>query len=453
MQTMDISELLKNSEGKTLEFKSNLSSPNGILRTIIAFANTAGGTILIGVEDGSNHVSGITKPLKMEEKLVSLIVDNITPQIFPEIEVVSWRNSYLLCVQVFPSSTKPHYLKQKGIEKGTYIRVGSSNRSVDKITLAGLQRIKFDDAFDKLPIIETNFEDIDFRVASELFAEVKKLNRSDLESLDLLTTNHKKKVLTMAGMILFGKNRLKHFPDAWIHAGRFAGTTKTNIVDSQEITSYPIIAIDEVLQFVQKHALHGIKINGARNTKTWNLPLTAVREAIINAIVHTDYSQQGSPIRLAIFDDRIEIESPGLLLFGLTIKDIKTGISKLRNRVIGQVFHRLGLIERWGSGITRILESCENCGFDAPIFEEIATHFKVTIFTQITNKPILDPTEQDILTALRNNDGLSTNAIAACILKSKRATRSKLLILIGKGLVIDIGKGINDPKRKYYLKL
>src|SRR5262249_16314293 len=150
-----------------------------------------------------------------------------------------------------------------------------------------------------------------------------------------------KKVPTAGGMILFGKDRLKYFPDAWIQVGRFAGHTKTKIFDTQQITSYPILAIDEVMNFVKKHAMHGIEISGIRHVETWNLPLIAIREAIINAVVHADYAQQGAPIRLAIFDDRIEIENPGLLLFGLTVEEIKQGVSKLRNRVLGQVFYRL----------------------------------------------------------------------------------------------------------------
>ncbi len=249
-------------------------------------------------------------------------------------------------------SFRPHYLKQQGIEKGTYIRVGSTNRLVDKTMLSELQRIKIEDSFDRQPLAELNSEAIDFRAASELFAQVKTLNKVDLESLELITTCQQKKVPTIGGLILFGKDRFKYFPDAWIQVGRFAGTTKSKIIDTQEITSYPILAIDEVMSFVKKHAMHGLEIKGMRHTDVWNVPLTAVRETIINAVVHADYSQHGSPIRLAIFDDRIEIINPGLLLFGLTVDEIKQGISKLRNRVIGQVFYRLGLIEQWGSGIT-----------------------------------------------------------------------------------------------------
>lgn len=458
---MDIHVLLKSSEGKTLEFKQDLSSPLGILRTMVAFANTAGGTIVLGVEDKTKYICGVTEPLLLEEKLSNLVNDCVVPQLLPEIEMMPWRDTYLIIVQVFPSSVRPHYLKKHGLEKGCYVRIGSSNRLADSVIRAELQRVRVADSFDKTPMSELSSEEIDFRAISELFISEKVLKKVDLETMDLITQYQSKKVPTTGGIILFGKNRLKYFPDAWVQLGRFQGLTKTKIIDTQEITLYPIFAIEEVMNFVKKHALRGIHIPGnssktkslSRHESYWSVPLTAVREALINAVVHADYAQQGSPIRLAIFDDRIEIENPGLLLFGLTIDEIKQGISKLRNRVIGQIFHRLGLIERWGSGIQRIIVTCQEAGFSEPLFEEIGTHFRVTLFTEVINKPSLNESDKAIMIALQeHNNGLSTKEVAAMIKKSQRATRMRLIHLIEKGLVIEIGKGLNDPGRKYFCK-
>ena len=449
---MDILHLLTQPEGKTLEFKENLSSPRGVLRTIVAFANTAGGTVIIGVEDKSKHIFGVVSPYDLEEKLANLIDDHITPQILPEIEIVPWRNLYLLVVQVFPSSVRPHYIRQDGPEKGVYIRVGSTNRVADEIMQSELQRIKIIDSFDKQPMSALNSEAIDFRVASELFSSVRTLTKGDLESLMVVTTHQGKQVPTVGGIILFGKERLHYFPEAWIQVGRFSGITKSNIFDTQEITSYPILAIDEVMSFIKKHAMHGIEISGLRHKETWSLPIAAVREAIINAVVHADYAQHGAPIRLSIFDNRIEIENPGLLLFGLTIEEIKCGVSKLRNRVIGQVFYRLGLIERWGSGIRRIVDSCIEAGFAEPLFEEIGTHFRVTLYTEPVNSPTLDKIELTIISVLKALNGASTKEISEKIGLSSRATRVRLTTLIEKGIIVAVGSGTNDPKRKYFFK-
>ena len=138
-------------------------------------------------------------------------------------------------------------------------------------------------------------------------------------------------------------------------------------------------------------------IGPVKRTDLWTLPPIALREAVINAIVHADYAQRGAPIRVAPFDDRLEIENPGLLPFGLTIEDIQQGISKLRNRVIGRVFQELGLIEQWGSGIQRMTAACRESGIDSPRFEEIGTHFRVTLSTRRKRPPEHDDREQHLI--------------------------------------------------------
>lgn len=105
---MDLTELLKRPEGKTIEFKRDLSSTAGVLRTVVAFANTAGGTVLIGVEDGTRHVRGVADPLALEERLASLLSDGIVPRLMPDIEILPWRSTNLLAVQVYPSPSRPH---------------------------------------------------------------------------------------------------------------------------------------------------------------------------------------------------------------------------------------------------------------------------------------------------------------------------------------------------------
>lgn len=130
---MKLVELLKRHEGKTLEFKRDLSSPDGILKTLVAFANTAGGTVVIGVEDGSKNVRGVPDVLASEEKLASLVSDSIRPRLVPDIEVVPWRNLNVLAVQVYPSNTRPHYMQRLGPEDGVFIRLGSTNRRADAL--------------------------------------------------------------------------------------------------------------------------------------------------------------------------------------------------------------------------------------------------------------------------------------------------------------------------------
>lgn len=447
---MDLIETLKRPEGKTLEFKRDLSSPDGALRTLVAFSNTAGGTLLIGVEDATRHVRGVKAPLDLEERLASMISDSIAPRLMPELDIVPWRRTHVLAVQVYPSPGRPHHLKREGPEAGVYVRVGSTNRRADREMIEELRRFARGEAFDEQAMPDLDSEALDFRATSESFAPLRKLKRADLETLRLVTTHQGRKVPTVGGVLLFGRDRLQHFPDAWIQAGRFDGKDKTRIADQLEIRSYPVQAIEAAIAFIQKHSQHGVQIGAVRRKELWSLPPVAVREAIINAVAHADYAQRGAPVRISIFDDRLEVENPGLLPFGLTVDDLRRGISKLRNRVMGRVFHELGLIEQWGSGIQRMTAACRDAGMAPPELEEIGTRFRVTLFTARGGTPTLDPTDQAILDLLTAGEGRSTQEIATAIALTPRATRTRLMKLVERGLAREIGTSPHDPKRRYF---
>jgi len=451
---MEIIALLKKDEGKTFELKRDISSPAGIIKSIIAFANTAGGVLLIGIDDKTKHIRGVAEPLAWEEKIASLLYDNIEPKIIPDIEVLPWRDTYILKVEVYPSSNKPHYYKKHGLSQGTLIRVGSTNRKADETIIQELQRYQRLKSYDEEFMPQLSSEAIDFRAASECFSELRKLKKSALVSLGLVAKDHNKLVPTIGGMILFGKERLDYFPDAQIQVGRFQGNDKSTIIDTHTIDSYPVLAVEEIMSFVKKHAYQRIEIKSIRHKKQWSIPLNAVREAMVNAVVHADYAQSGSFIRLAIFDDRIEIDNPGLLLFGLTVDDLLEGVSKLRNRVIARTFHQLGLIEQWGSGIRRIITECQKAGLPAPKFEELATHFRVTIYLFPTTEPQLDAVEKKIISYLNKalDAGSNTGDIAKIISRSSRATRTRLKKLVDAGLIIEVASSEQDPNRCYYLK-
>jgi len=201
---MDLVETLKRPEGKTLEFKRDLSSPDGVLRTVVAFANTAGGTLLVGVEDASGHVRGVKEPLTLEERLASLISDSIVPRLVPDIEILPWPRTHVLGLQVYPSPSRPHHFAREGPERGVYVRVGSTNRHADQEMVDELRRFARGESYDERPMADLDSEALDFRVASESFAEMRKLSRSDLETLRLITTHQGRKVPTAGGVLLFG---------------------------------------------------------------------------------------------------------------------------------------------------------------------------------------------------------------------------------------------------------
>jgi len=139
----------------------------------------------------------------MEEKIANLISDQLYPKIVPDIEIIPWRKTHLIAIKIYPSSNRPHYIKESGVEKGVYVRIGSTNRLADQLLISELSKFLLNKSFDEKAFPKIDYEDFDFRVASELFAEMIKLNKPSLESLGLIAKHHDNHVPTVAGVILF----------------------------------------------------------------------------------------------------------------------------------------------------------------------------------------------------------------------------------------------------------
>lgn len=450
---MKVEELLKRHEGKTLEFKQDLSSPPNILKTLAAFANTAGGVLMIGVQDGTRAVLGVEHPLDEEERLCSLIADSIEPRLVPNVELVNWKGRTLLAVEVYPSPLRPHVLRSLGMEKGVLVRVGSTNRNADGPLMAELRRSALNSSYDEEPMPDINPEALDFRVASGLFAGLREWNEQTPETLRLTTRYQGRLVPTVGGVLLFGNRREPVFPDAWVQCGCFAGKDKARILDQREIRTHLPLALSDAFDFVKQHASRAAEFGELRRKDVWNVPLEAVREALTNAIVHTDYSQTGAPIRLAMYDDRLEIENPGLLTGGLTIADVRAGVSKLWNRVIGRIFKELNLIEQWGSGFQRMAAACRELDLPEPAMEEVAFRFRIT-FSLIRDKTQADDMDLRILALIRSSEaegGASTQFLSRAVGISPRAMRSRLARLAMAGRIVAVGKSTYDPHRRYLL--
>ncbi|MGD9780034.1 ATP-binding protein [Methanomethylovorans sp.] len=375
-----ISQLITMPEGKTLEFKRDLSSPKNIIKTLVAFANTAGGRLLIGVEDVTKNIIGVQDPLDEEERLCSIIADYIAPRLVPDVELMTVESKTLLVVEVYPSGSRPHWVKSEGYFDGVYVRLGSTNRKADRELVAELQRSASGISFDEMPMPDLSSDDLDLDSAKKRFKGIRELNEEELITLKLLSREQGRFVPTTGAMLLFGKKRDYHFPDAWIQCGRFKGKDKAFIFDHTEIYEDLPGSVESVMLFLKKHAFRGADFSEIRRKDVWSIPLTILREALVNAIVHADYSQKGAPIRVSFFDDRIEIENPGILLPGMTIEDVKQGVSRIRNRVIARVFRELDLIEQWGSGFRRILKDAEELGLPQPQIIEIGMRVRFIVY-------------------------------------------------------------------------
>jgi len=272
----------------------------------------------------------------------------------------------------------------------------STNRQADRELIAELRRSVEGASFDEMPMPELTLDDLDLAAAQKLFGETRLLTEAKLLTLRLLCRHQGKLVPTKGAVLLFGKERLMHFPDAWVQCGRFFGTEKIDIFDHIEIDQPLPKALDEIMLFLKKHAYRGADLSEVRRKDVWSIPLSILREVVINALVHTDYSQRGAPIRVVFLDDRIEIENPGILLSGLTLEDMKQGTSKIRNNVIARVFRELRLTEQWGTGVQRIFAEAAELGLAERRMTEIGmrVRFSVPLITPIVLKQVEQAGEQ-----------------------------------------------------------
>jgi predicted HTH transcriptional regulator len=445
-----LEEILRQPEGKTLEHKRDLSSPAPALRTLVAFANAAGGRLVIGVEDDTRAVVGVENPLDLEERIANLVADSIEPRLLPEIEIVPWRKTQVVVVTVHPSALRPHHVRAEGPARGTYVRLGSTNRAADAALVAELARRIDAAGFDETPLPDLDSEAIDFAAASQCFAQQRALRRKDLETLGLVRRLQGRAVPTAGGILLFGRERLARFPDAHIQAGRFAGTDRADLVDRADLTDYPVRAIEQAVAFVERNTRLGMAIGPVRRRDLPAVPPAALREALVNAVAHADYAQRGAPIRVAVFDDRIEVENPGILLPGLTLEDLRDGVSRVRNRVIARTFKELGLVEQWGTGVRRMVSACAAAGLPEPQFAELGLRFRVTLHTERVAQPTLAPVEDRILAFVRSGAGRSTAEIARHAGLSTRAMQHRLAALGERGLIVVVGSGPRDPRRRWF---
>ena len=356
---MTLEEIIKQPESRRLEFKENLSDGNKIEKTVIAFSNDAGGEIYLGIKNDSRKIIGFPEKeiLKLEEQVSNIIFDNTQPNIISDIVVINHKGKYLLKISVYPGSQTPYFIKTLGKNKGTIIRVGSSNKPADDAIIQELERRRRNISFDSLPNYELSVDEIDLTSFSKLFKEQtgKRLDKRAYEKLGLVVLEGGKIISTVASALLSESVvKAKGFHYAKIECARFKGTTTSETLDAQTIDSPICLQPDIAINFIKRNIKKGSEIKGVYRKERWEYPIDAIREVIINAVIHRDYSQLGRDIKIAVYDDMLEITNPGTLPPSIDINNLSSGLSEIRNRTLAPIFKMLNLIEQWGTGFKKL---------------------------------------------------------------------------------------------------
>lgn len=379
-------------ESKNIEFKREIPKKHEkFLKDIIAFSNCTGGRVILGIEDITNVVYGIgdQNPFKLSDDVSNMISDACTPQIEPEISIQTVENKTILVIDVVPGRFRPYYLKNMGKEMSAYIRINGTSRPADKRKLQELelegQRISYDslqdigEEYNEKKVIDLCHTMREIAIKSFHMDEdkitVKEMTIEKLEDLGLLCRVGKDLYPTHA-FSLMTDNRMKY---AKIQCALFKGTTRDVFIDKKEYNGPIYKQIEEAYQFVLKHINLGAEIEGLLRKDVYELPIKAIREMIANAVVHRSYLDD-SCIQVSIYEDRIEVVSPGMLYGGMDMETAKSGRSRCRNAAIAEAFQYMHIVEAWGTGIPRILNQCKEYGLPEPLFEEFGDGIKVTMF-------------------------------------------------------------------------
>jgi len=384
----EFEQLIGQREGETLEFKREMPSSSDLAKLVTAFYNTRGGTIVFGVEDGTRQLVGVPNPQGIEEGVVNILRARCSLDVMPTIEFVTYQGIEFVVVKC-PQGTRKPYLVSG--ETHPYVRVGSSNREAQDEEIRRLYIEGSEGGFEALPCRGAGLADLSERLIADYVRRREETSGQPLglsseemlRSLGCLANEDGQWIPTNAGVVLFAEDPQRLIGQAEVTCVRFKGRDVVSYIDRRDIRGPLYQLVDDAEQFIYRHMKVGRRIEGFVGVDYREYPQEAVREAIVNAVVHRDYSRRGQHIRVFMFDDRIEVYSPGPLPPGVSLEKMRRlePQSVLRNPVIVGVFRDLGsrYIERLGTGIRRMALAMQEHGLPRPQFEEVGSEFRVRL--------------------------------------------------------------------------
>lgn len=381
MQTGDLSRTIENTnnqcieESETVEFKSSLAELKQILETLSAFSNGGGGRIFVGVGD-EGQIKGVDIGRNTIENLANEIKRNTDPPLYPSIVVEKHDTKKVITIEVAKSPIKPVFAFDKAFK-----RVGRTNQRLTSGEIRELARYGVAYCYSAQIVKGATIDDISSGSVSE-FVEQAKERRG--WTIEVHSTNEfltkmglvNQEGVTIAAILLFGKDPERFIVQSEVRCGRFKGIEPLEFEDFDVIGGDIIAQVDDLMSSIRKNLKMEVKIRDTpERIERWEYPLPAIREGIINAICHRDYGET-SNVQVRIFDDRLEIWSPGKLPPGITVDKLRREHESIPpNPLIARPFFLSGYIENWGTGTNRIIRECAEYGLPEPELERDRNEF------------------------------------------------------------------------------
>ena len=435
-------------EPSTLEFKEKMPQKDQIVKTVIGFCNQNGGKLVIGVAD-NGVIMGISadEGSAAVESLNQAIYSSSTPPILPLVYTQTIHDKTLLVIEVSSGTNKPYYRKSEGLEKGTYIRLGPMTLRATADVIEELKWQARGKCFDMMPVYETTEKDIDEDKIRE-FLRLKtgetthKITKELIRSYYLATEEHAHSYATTAGILLFGKEPQHYFTEAMIICSHFKGIEGREAIASIDCNGTLFEQFERAFDFILSRLSKSFVIEGARRKETLEIPKEAIREALLNMIVHRNYHTP-SPSKIAIYQNRIEFFSPGIFFGPLNPQNLKLGLSFIRNPAICKIFREAHYIEKLGSGFLTIFKSYEDRGLKTPSIIEGEGFVKCILPRPTVNDeiPVMVDELQPILDMFATATELSISDVTKNLGLSRTTAGRRLDALINLGKIKKMGKG------------
>lgn len=379
MNRTDLAELIHKGENSGVEFKRDDIRPEKLAEEMAALLNLEGGYILLGIEK-DRTVSGLTRaPEEAEEWVMEVVRVHLRPAAIPYWETFEWEPGKMIGIVSLPADSpdKP-YKAKRGSAWMTQVRVGTTTRDATDEEEARLYQQSGRLQYDHKPVPGSSFTDLDLRRLVNYFRDVRKQSCPDeadqeswtrlLVNTELMDEDRGRAIPSAGGLLLFGTGPNRYLPQAGITAVAYPGTEKDYAAKERTVIRGPMVAllssggdvvenggvIDHALVFVRRHTgvTAGID-DGGRRQERWHYPLEAVREAIVNAVAHRDYTITVTDIELSIYSDRLEVISPGRLPNTVTVDKMRAGYRATRNELVKEVLRDYRYIEATGLGVPR----------------------------------------------------------------------------------------------------
>lgn len=384
MNKNELLEIISNGESSYIEFKEEAVKAKDLGEEFIAFSNSEGGTVIIGVSD-DGEIKGISDE-KIEERIMNICRNNCIPNIIPIYELINIDDKKIAVVTIPKGLNKPYYTT----DHKYYIRVGTTKRIASREELLRLFEANGSLHFDISPVINTSIKDLNIDIIRDyffkyntfdLYEENTKSTERILINADILKEYSGKNVCSVGGLLIFGKIPQNVLPQNGVSFAHFNGNEITDELLDKKILIGRIQDIAEQLMVVLKNNIKSPSvIKELKRDEKEEYPLLVLREAIINSLVHRNYSVIGSKIRIFMFDDRIEFRSPGKLPNTVTIEKMKIGVSYARNPFLVKYMENMRYIDQLGRGIPMIFKTMKDLGAKEPELKEIGEEFILTIY-------------------------------------------------------------------------